>query len=69
MGFSYNRLWKLLIDRGMNKQDLREVIGISPSTMAKMSKGENVSLDVLERICKHLNCKLEDVIEYVDNGN
>ena len=69
MSFSYHRLWHLLLDRNMTKEQLRVAVNVSPSTIAKMGRGENVSLDVLERICKHLNCKLEDVIEYVDNGN
>lgn len=65
MSFSYNKLWKLLIDKNMTKSDLRKAIGISSSTMAKMGKGENVSLDVIDKICKLLNCKVEDIIEHV----
>lgn len=62
--FSYNKLWKLLIDRSMTKSDLRKAIGISSSTMAKMGKGENVSLDVIDKICNLLNCKVEDILEH-----
>ncbi len=65
MSFSYNKLWKLLIDKNMTKSDLRKAIGISSSTMAKMGKGENVSLDVIDKICKLLNCKVEDILEHV----
>lgn len=65
MSFSYNKLWKLLIDKNMTKSDLRKAIGISSSTMAKMGKGENVSLDVIDKICKLLDCKVEDIIEHV----
>ena len=65
MSFSYNKLWKLLIDKNMTKSDLRKAIGISTSTMAKMGKGENVSLDVIDKICKLLNCKVEDILEHV----
>ena len=65
MAFSYNKLWKLLIDKNMIKSDLRKAIGISSSTIAKMSKGENVSLDVIDKICKLLNCKVEDIIEHI----
>lgn len=65
LSFSYNKLWKLLIDKNMTKSDLRKAIGISSSTMAKMGKGENVSLDVIDKICKLLNCKVEDIIEHV----
>lgn len=65
LSFSYNKLWKLLIDKNMTKSDLRKAIGMSSSTMAKMGKGENVSLDVIDKICKLLNCKVEDIIEHV----
>ncbi|MDN4093552.1 helix-turn-helix transcriptional regulator [Brevibacillus agri] len=65
MSFTYNPLWKLLIDKGMKKEDLRQAIGISSSTIAKMSKGEYVSMEVIDRICAYFNCKIEDVIEYV----
>ncbi len=68
MSFSYNKLWKLLIDKNMTKSDLRKAIGISSSTMAKMGKGENVSLDVIDKICKLLDCKVEDILEHID-GN
>ena len=50
--FSYNNLWKLLIDKKMNKKDLRELANITSSTMAKMGKGEPVSLEIIARICK-----------------
>lgn len=65
MSFSYNKLWKLLIDKNMTKSDLRKAIGISSSTLAKMSKGENVSLDVIDKICTLLNCDVEDILEHV----
>ncbi|MDP4119724.1 MAG: helix-turn-helix transcriptional regulator [Bacillota bacterium] len=65
MSFSYNKLWKLLIDNNMKKDDLRKAIGISSSTIAKMGKDENVSLDVIDKICELFNCKVEDVLEYV----
>ncbi|MDP4086808.1 MAG: helix-turn-helix transcriptional regulator [Bacillota bacterium] len=64
MGFSYDPLWKLLIDKKMTKEQLRTKIGTSPATIAKMGKGENVSLEVLDRICKELDCKIEDVIKH-----
>ena len=64
MGVSYNRLWKLLIDKDMNKGDLAKVTGLSQSTIAKLSRGENVFTDVLVRICDALNCRIEDIIEY-----
>ena len=64
MGFSYNNLWKLLIDRNMTKTELKEQIGISPSTLARLSKNQNVSLDVLGKICEQLDCSLDEIIEY-----
>lgn len=65
MTFSYNPLWKQLIDRNMTKEDLREQIKISSATMAKMSKGEHVSLEVLHKICSLFNCQPGDIIEYI----
>lgn len=60
---SYNPLWKLLIDRNMKKLDLCKVAGIATSTLAKMSKNEYVALQVIERICLALDCRIEDVAE------
>lgn len=65
MYFNYNNLWKLLIDKKMNKQDLRKKTGISSASIAKLGKGENVSTDVLLRICKALNCDISDIMEFV----
>lgn len=64
MKVSYNGLWKILIDHGMQKKDLMEELGISSSTIAKMGKGETVSLDVLARICNHFNCDVGDLISF-----
>lgn len=64
MPVSYNGLWKLLIDKNMKKMDLVEDVGISSSTLAKMSKGENVSLAVLEKLCEALECDFGDIISY-----
>lgn len=64
MAISYNGLWKLLIDKEMKKGDLQEKVGISSSTLAKMAKGEAVSMNVLERICEELNCDFGDLISY-----
>ena len=64
MGFSYNRLWKMLIDRNMNKGDLQNLIETGPSTISRMGKNEYVRLEILERICDKLDCKIEDIIEY-----
>lgn len=62
MKFNYNGLWKLLIDKNMKKKDLIERTGISPTTIAKMAKGEAVSLSVLGKICKELNSDIGDLI-------
>jgi len=63
MAANYNKLWKLLIDKGMTKTDLRMKTGMSTSTLAKMSKNENVSLDVILSICKELECNIGDVVD------
>ncbi len=66
MSVSYNGLWKLLIDKNMKKMDLveNENIGISTSTLAKMTKGETVSLSILEKICAELDCDFGDLVHY-----
>jgi DNA-binding Xre family transcriptional regulator len=63
--FSYNKLWKLLIDHNMNKVALRDAVKITPNTLAKLSKNEMVSMDVLGRICKELQCNVGDIVDYV----
>ena len=63
MRITYKKLWKLLIDREMNKQDLKREGNISSASVAKLGKGENITTDVLIRICEGLNCKLEDIME------
>ena len=69
MKVSYNKLWKLLIDRGMKKTDLIEAVKTSPNTIAKMGKNENVSMDVITRICEYLGCDVGDIMEMIpDNG-
>ncbi len=65
MTVSYNGLWKLLIDKGLKKQDLVEKIGLSSSTVAKMGKGENVSMEVLQKICAYMDCNVGDIMEFV----
>ena len=67
MAISYNGLWKLLIDKNMKKSDLKEQAGISSASLAKLGKGENITTDVLLRICKTLNCHLEDIMETVED--
>jgi DNA-binding Xre family transcriptional regulator len=71
MSVSYNGLWKLLIDKNMRKMDLveDEKIGISSSTLAKMSKGELVSMSILEKICRALDCDFGDIVSIVRDEN
>ena len=63
MEISYNKLWKLLIDKGMNKTGLRTKAHLSSGTMAKLGKNENVTTDILVRICAGLECDLADIME------
>ncbi|QGX00568.1 helix-turn-helix domain-containing protein [Streptococcus ruminicola] len=65
MAIRYNKLWKLLIDREMMKKDLRDQSGITTNALAKLGKNEHVSTQVLEKICRTLNCNIEDVCEFV----
>lgn len=72
MRFSYNKLFKLLIDRGINKKTLREMSGISATSVAKLGKGGNVNTDVLLRICAALKCDVGDIMEFIpstENGD
>ena len=64
LAISYKPLWKLLIDRDMTKKALMQETGISKSTVDKMGRGENVSLEIIDRICKQLDCNISEVIEY-----
>lgn len=65
MSLSYKKLWKLLIDKNMKKKDLRAVTGISTTTLAKLGKDENVSTEILAKICKSLECDIGDIMEMV----
>lgn len=65
MRFSYNKLFKLLIDRNIKKKELREMSGVSATSIAKLGKGANVNTDVLLRICNALNCDVGDIMEFV----
>lgn len=64
MKLSYNGLWKILIDNNMQKKDLINKVGISSTTIAKMGRGEKVSLDVIERICDFFDCNVGDVLSF-----
>ena len=67
MKISYNKLWKMLIDKNMNKHDLKELAGVSSASIAKLGKGDNITTEVLIKICEALNCRLEDIMESVDD--
>ena len=63
MAVCYKKLWKLLIDRNMNKTKLREASGITTTALAKLGRNENVNTEVLVKICKALDCNIEDIME------
>lgn len=65
MATSYKKLWKLLIDKDMKKKDLELQARISHYTINKLNRGENVNVDTLEKICRTLNCSIEDIVEFV----
>lgn len=65
MAFSYKPLWKLLIDREMTKKQLMQATGISKSTMDKMARGEQVSMDIIDRVCNYFDCNIENIIEHI----
>lgn len=62
---SYKKLWKLLIDKGLNKKKLMEITGLSSSSIAKLTKGSNITTDMLCKICKALQCDFSDIMEYI----
>lgn len=66
MRISYNKLWKLLIDKNMTKMELKDAAGISAASIAKLGKGANITTDVLLKICTTLNCKIEDILETIE---
>ena len=63
MIYNYNRLWKLLIDKGMTKTQMRKAAGISTNILANMGKGEPVAMDSLAKICVALSCSVDDIVE------
>ena len=71
MDVCYNKLFKMLIDRGMKKIQYRKLVGISEGTLAKLSHNENVSLDVIVKICRKMNCTVDEILDIVpspENG-
>lgn len=65
---SYNRLWKLLIDKNMTRKDLRQASGVSTASIAKLGRGDNITTSVLIKICDALDCKLEDIMELIPDS-
>lgn len=68
MAVSYKRLWKLLIDRDLKKKDLAKLADISNYTVSKMSKGENVTVETLGKICAALDCGVDDIMEFIPDN-
>lgn len=66
MAISYKKLWKLLIDKDMKKCELQQLANVSASSIAKLGKNENVNTDILVKICKALNCELNDIMELTE---
>lgn len=67
MSVDYSKLWKVLIDKKMNKSQLKDAAHISTNAVAKLGKNESVSLDTLEKICVALDCNIEDIIDFIPN--
>lgn len=65
MAYSYNKLWKLMIDKNINKTALRKQAGITSNAMAKMGKNQSVSVEVLAKVCHVLDCTLDDILEFL----
>ena len=68
MNVSYNKLWKLMIDKNMNKGDLRKLTGIGTNTLAELSKNQPVSMEVLLKMCEKLDCDISDICEFIKTG-
>ncbi len=69
MDVCYNKLFKLLIDKSMKKTEFRKAVGISQNTLAKLSNNENVSMNVLVKICRTLNCTVDDILDITPSQN
>lgn len=68
MAVSYKKLWKLLIDKDMKKKDLRIATGMTTTALAKLGKNEHVNTEILAKICKALECNIEDIVEVVEEN-
>lgn len=69
MPASYNKLWKMMIDKSMNKTELTHLAGITTNAMAKLGRNEDVRMNVLEKLCTTLDCKLDDIVEFVPDSD
>lgn len=69
MALSYNKLWKLLIDKNINKTQLHNLTGLSQSTITKLAKNQNVNTNVLQKLCSYFKCDISNIVEYVDDSN
>ena len=69
MDICYNKLFKMLIDKGMRKTEFRKQVGISEGTLAKLSRNENVSMDVIVKICRKMNCTVDDILDIVPGSD
>ena len=69
MAVSYKKLWKLLIDKDMKKKDLRIATGMTTTALAKLGKNEHVNTEILAKICKVLECNIEDIVEVLEENN
>ena len=65
MAVSYNKLWKMLIDKGMKRTELRDAVDMSTNSLAKLGKNDYISLEILDRICTYLQCDISDIMEFV----
>ena len=65
MSISYKPLWRLMVEKDMKKLELRDLVGMSNNTLARLGKNEAVSMDILERICVALDCRIENIVEFV----
>ncbi len=68
MSVSYNKLWKLMVDKNINKTELTHLAKISTNAMAKLGRNEDVRVNVLEKLCTTLDCKLDDIVEFVSDS-
>ena len=67
MRISYNKLWHIMLDKKMNKQDLKRATGISTASIAKLNRGDNITTDVLVKICVALSCDITEIMELVED--